>query len=290
MTSSPDDSIAIESFAPDRPTSFDVERDDRASEKALAVGYVDGWCNICGRRARFIVSSSVFRENLICPHDACIGRHRAIAVALAHEYFGEPDRGLHEVIHALARLRKSVYLTETNTSLYRRFEVLMPPDLLVVSEFFGDDLEPGERVAGVRHENLEHTSFQDAAFDLIITSEVMEHVPDALQAEREIVRLLRPGSLYAFTVPLHPYAIDDTILALKRPDGSIVHFVEPVYHGDPRREGGILAYRIFAANALDRRFRNLGCSFTTYRVWSQTYGILGRDEWVHVVRKANAAE
>ena len=286
-TASGDDSLIMETFDPDRP-SFDTARDERVSALALADRYVDGYCTICSKPARFVVSSDVLRENLVCPHDSCIGRYRAVTAALAFEYFGDGRRDLDETIHALAEQRKRVYLTETNTSIYRRFAALMPADLFEVSEFLGDEFMPGERVAGVRHENLEHTSFEDAAFDLILTSEVMEHVPDALQAEREIVRLLRPGGRYAFTVPLDPYGPDDIILSEKRPDGTIVHFGEPVYHGDPRRQEGILAYRIFAARALERRFQDLGCSFTTYRVWSQKYGILGNYAWVHVARKRNA--
>jgi len=283
-------SILIENFDPDRTGSFDTERDLRVSTLALAERYVDGRCNICAKPARFVVSSDVLRENLVCPHDSCIGRYRAVAATLAFEYFGDAQRDLDDVIHALIGQRRRVYLTENNTSIYRRFQALMPADLLEVSEFFGDEFRPGERVDGVRHENLEQTSFEDAAFDLIITSEVMEHVPDALKAEREIVRLLRPGGLYAFTVPLDPYGPDDIILSVKRPDGIIVHFGEPVYHGDPRRQEGVLAYRIFAARALERRFRDLGCTLTTYRVWSQAYGILGNYAWVHVARKANAEE
>lgn len=114
------------------------------------------------------------------------------------------------------------------------------------------------------------SSFDTAAFDLIMTSEGTEHVPDALKAEREIIRLLRRGGLYALTVPLDPYALNDTILWLRRPDGTIVHSGEPVYHGDPRRQEGGLAYRILTARALEQRFRDL-----------RNYA------WVHVARKTN---
>lgn len=284
-TASSDDAITIEDFDPDRPNSFDTERDDRVSAQALSEHHVDGHCNICGHPVRFVVSSDVLRENVVCPHDGCIGRYRAVAAVLSHEYFGDCHRDLDETIDALVQAGKHVYLTETNTSVYRRFQSRMPADLFEVSEFFGDEFRPGERVVGVRHENLEETSFEDGVFDLIITSEVMEHVPDTVKAEREIIRLLRPGGAYVFTVPLDPYGSDDTILSLKHPDGTIEHFGEPVYHGDPSRQEGVLAYRIFAVRALERRFRALGCSFKTYRVWSNKYGILGNYAWVHVVRK-----
>jgi SAM-dependent methyltransferase len=43
--------------------------------------------------------------------------------------------------------------------------------------------------------------FQDATFDRIIASEVMEHIPDDLAALHELTRVLRPGGTMAITIP-----------------------------------------------------------------------------------------
>lgn len=43
--------------------------------------------------------------------------------------------------------------------------------------------------------------FADAAFDRIIASEVMEHVPDDMAALDELTRVLRPGGTIAITIP-----------------------------------------------------------------------------------------
>ncbi len=43
--------------------------------------------------------------------------------------------------------------------------------------------------------------FIDGAFDRIITSEVMEHIPDDRGAASELFRVLRPGGTIAVTVP-----------------------------------------------------------------------------------------
>lgn len=138
-TASGDGGITIEDFDPERHSSFDTERDERISARAIAERHLDGSCNICGDSARFVVSSDVLSENLVCPHDGCIARYRAIVAALSFEYFGESDRDLDQTIDALVRARKHVYLTETNTSVYRRFQNRMPVELFVVSEFFGDE-------------------------------------------------------------------------------------------------------------------------------------------------------
>lgn len=44
-------------------------------------------------------------------------------------------------------------------------------------------------------------SIADATFDVVIASDVLEHVPDDLAAMREIKRILRPGGVAILTVP-----------------------------------------------------------------------------------------
>ena len=46
-----------------------------------------------------------------------------------------------------------------------------------------------------------HLPFPDAAFDRVVASEVMEHIPDDRGAADELARVLRPGGTLAVTVP-----------------------------------------------------------------------------------------
>src|SRR5689334_11082550 len=47
--------------------------------------------------------------------------------------------------------------------------------------------------ADLRQANLESLPFDDGAFDLVLSSQVIEHVLDAPAAMRELARVLRPG-------------------------------------------------------------------------------------------------
>jgi SAM-dependent methyltransferase len=60
---------------------------------------------------------------------------------------------------------------------------------------------PGSAVAGVLRGDATRLPFPDASFDAVITSEVLEHVPDDTSALAELVRVLRPGGAFAATVP-----------------------------------------------------------------------------------------
>ena len=57
-------------------------------------------------------------------------------------------------------------------------------------------------VEGVRSEDLTRLTYRDESFDLVLTSETLEHVPDLDAALSEIHRVLVPGGRHIFTIPL----------------------------------------------------------------------------------------
>ena len=60
--------------------------------------------------------------------------------------------------------------------------------------------------ADFRQANLESLPFEDGAFDLVLCSQVIEHVPDAAAAAAELARVLRPGgTLVVSTDNAHNY-------------------------------------------------------------------------------------
>jgi SAM-dependent methyltransferase len=63
---------------------------------------------------------------------------------------------------------------------------------------------PGLTYVEYPDEDVQALSWPDAAYDLVLTSETLEHVPDLPRALREIRRVLRPGGRHVFTVPLDP--------------------------------------------------------------------------------------
>jgi SAM-dependent methyltransferase len=53
-------------------------------------------------------------------------------------------------------------------------------------------------------EDVMALSYADASFDLVLTSDTLEHVSDIDLAFREIRRVLRPGGKHVYTVPVDP--------------------------------------------------------------------------------------
>jgi SAM-dependent methyltransferase len=117
------------------------------------------------------------------------------------------------------------------------------------------DAAPGAVVQGVRSEDLTRLTYPDAAFDLVLSSETLEHVPDLAAALDEIRRVLVPGGRHIFTVPVLP-TVDATFArAALGPDGSIVALAPPLCH--PGGDTGFPVFTEFGTDCLEL-FRRAG--------------------------------
>jgi SAM-dependent methyltransferase len=118
-----------------------------------------------------------------------------------------------------------------------------------VSEYF-DDKPYGSYVNDIRNENLERLTFPNNRFDVVINSDVLEHVGNLKQALSEIKRVLKPGGFHVFTIPVD-YELPRTVERAKITDGKVEYLMEPVMHGDSIRREGVLAFRDFGSDVLD---------------------------------------
>jgi SAM-dependent methyltransferase len=79
-------------------------------------------------------------------------------------------------------------------------------EVLGVAATFAAMVEAGELSADSLHADVVQGDalklpFPDAAFDRVICSEVLEHIPEDVAAMGELTRVLRPGGTMAITVP-----------------------------------------------------------------------------------------
>jgi SAM-dependent methyltransferase len=154
------------------------------------------------------------------------------------------------------RLRNDVSLHIYETAAYNIFRdsKLKKLNNYVISEYF-DEESLGTYVNGVRHENLEHLTFPDNKFDIVINSDVLEHVGNLEKALSEVKRVLKPGGFHVFTIPVD-HELPITTERARVVDGKVVHLMEPVMHGDSIRGEGILTFRDFGKDVLDYMSRD----------------------------------
>jgi hypothetical protein len=92
---------------------------------------------------------------------------------------------------------------------------------------------------GAVPEDITDLSLPDASVDLIVSSEVLEHVPDLERAFAESARVLRPGGLHLFTVPPRAQTL---CRAESGAHAEIIYHAPREYHSDPLDPRGILTW------------------------------------------------
>ncbi|MBS7457637.1 class I SAM-dependent methyltransferase [Coralloluteibacterium stylophorae] len=152
---------------------------------------------------------------------------------------------------------------------------------VTASEFLAG-VPAGTVADGVRCEDAQRLSFADASFDVCTSTEVFEHVADDARGFAGMLRVLRPGGLLAFTVPLAGATTVER--ACLREDGGIEHRLPPEYHGDRLvGEGGVLALRNYGRDIV-ARLRDAG--FAWAAIVPPRRRFLGHAREVVLARKA----
>lgn len=117
------------------------------------------------------------------------------------------------------------------------------------------DFIPGV-TSGIMHkgrtiQDVEHLTYFSGSFDIVTSTEVFEHVADDTQGYREVFRVLKPGGILLFTVPIDITTVKTIERAYRNEKNEIVEVLEPEYHGDYMGKG-ILAFRNYGTDLLEK--------------------------------------
>jgi len=236
-----------------------------------------GRCLVCGNDTSFAFNSwtvpdeihalwadprvslaNARRESMFCRFCCSNLRVRRIAEVLVNLYGPPACRSFAELIDDTAF--RALDIAEVNTigSLGSLHAQLRRLPRLMFSDYRGPD-RLGELIDGVRNEDMCRFTYQDAAFDVVLSSDVLEHVPDFRTALAETRRVLRPGGRHIFTVPVVWTRPVTEVRARIGDDGEIVHLMPAIYHG---RGGG--AYRFIPVGVDMLAFTEFGRDIVDY--------------------------
>lgn len=194
----------------------EISNNMAGNEKTNVISHA-GYCPCCCNNVTFYSESEWLRDNFFCPICKSIPRERALMVVIEKYYPNWRNLSIHEFSPVLRA-----------TSLRLKNECKK----YTYSHFFPKET-PGHSIYGVRNENIEKTTFNNASFDIIITQDVLEHIFNPIIAFSEMNRLLRSDGAHIFTVPLVNKNKDSVVWSIPNDDGT-PHFIhEPEYHGNP---------------------------------------------------------
>lgn len=215
-----------------------------------------GRCSVCGSETVFVFNSWVTseeqrrtwktsadwlahtrRESMFCRSCCSSLRVRGFATALLSLY-GNGAQVFDDLVED-ERFRE-LEIAEINTigSLGSLHSFLVRLPRLTLSEYRGPD-GLGETVDGVRNEDICGLTYDAASFDLVLSSDTLEHVPDFRAALRETRRILRPGGRHVFTVPVISSKPTTTPRIATGEQGELQHLLPPLFHG---RGAGLYRY------------------------------------------------
>ena len=243
-----------------------------------------GYCPVCGFHADFRSYAPLDfpckRNDFICHNCGSVGRNRHLAIVALDEF---KTRAKASSLKEFADVFDgAIYITCVKEAVSRALR----GGRNVTSSEFIDGVPSGEYKDGILCQDLQATTFPDNSFDLVITEDVLEHVPEPKQAFAEIRRILKPGGFHISTIPVE-WDKEESFPRAKIINGELVHLTEPEYHGDPFRAEGILAFTTYGRDILEQYCSIIGPSKIieahTDKFYEDAFAVF--NNWVFVSQK-----
>lgn len=200
-----------------------------------------GRCAVCGHRGVFRKQHRSIREGYPCSRCKASLRYRHQAAVILSKYGGARCGSFAELSEDPAFLGLHVY----EPGIIGPFRKYLKKHPNYTNSYLWEDVELGGAKNGVRCEDLERLTFEDDSFDLIISSDIFEHVRKPYTAFAETHRVLKPGGRHIFTVPMTWPLKENTVFRVDTTGEEDSFLLPAVYHGSPTDPKGSLVYTDF---------------------------------------------
>jgi len=232
----------LQNFFDERVELFEKPIADRNKDKKT--WFLDGYCEPCEKTTSFLTDWSYsysdfpnFRERLVCSSCSLNNRQRFIA-AFIKKMIKKDDT------------TAKIYLYEQVTDFFKYIKSEFNKADVIGSEYLGHTIKSGEIINGIRHEDALRLSFDDNVFDIVVSNDVYEHVPEPQKALKEVCRILRENGKLIFSVPFHNLEAKTKHRAIIK-DNNVINILPEQYHGNPISDKGSLVFNDLGWDIID---------------------------------------
>lgn len=218
----------------------------------------DGWCVICGNYSIFKDINLSIRETYNCNNCFSSLRERVTANGIITAFGHGKCNKLIDLVDKKTFFDLNIFEPGV-AGAYRSILSNLP---YYEKSFFFENIPLGEYVDGVRNEDLQNLTHLNDSFDLVITSDIFEHIRKPFLAFAEIFRVLKPNGVHVFSIPV---TVPMKTITEPRVDvsGPIdINILEPVYHGNGKG-GKSIVYNDFGSDIF---YKLEACGFKTLTV------------------------
>lgn len=220
------------------------------------------YCNVCGSTCKKWIYKKIIldelarewnlskslqkkinlRESQFCPKCKNSFRTRILAKAIMDKLRVNGVSNFNDWINGAKRL--NIRVAEINSC------GRLHPFLSNLSHLYYSEYPPGSffprlynSLKRIPREDITNLSYKDNRFDLVLHSDVLEHVSDIDEALKECRRVLKPNGICLFTVPFIPNR--KTIRrALIDKNGDEKFLKPPSYHGLDQRKDNLVFWEL----------------------------------------------
>lgn len=203
-------------------------------------------CAICGVEQEFRREKYAIRETYHCAQCRGSLREREHARVIVSHYGRGRVSSLEELVGQPEFSCLRIYEPGTTGAIRKYIRNFSGYHQ---SDFYPEDVCKQEGLAPP-HQNLESLTYEDDSFDLILHSDILEHVRHPGMAISEAYRVLRRGGVNCFTVPLQDPLPEKSRPRVDTSGDEDVNILPPHYHGNGKG-GKSLVYMDFGKDIED---------------------------------------
>lgn len=201
-------------------------------------------CAVCGDSGTFEREHRSIREGYQCASCGSSLRYRGQAQALLRHYSLDGATSVADLARQPDFRELAIYEPGVIGPFRRYFSDLPRYRQSVFSR------DRDGRWEGLESQDLTELSYPSESFDLVLTSDIFEHIRRPFVAFEEIRRVLKPGGRHIFSIPVTAPMPCRTVSRVDTLSEEDLYLLTPRYHGDGMG-GRALVYTDFGADLIE---------------------------------------